>query len=255
MLTLAGVALAFGCFADPISAQEKWGTIKGRIVWGGKDLPERVDLTPLIQKNPDGPYCLKDGKVYDEKWVVDPKNRGLQWTFVWLSNGKDAVPIHPKLKKLAKDVVEIDQPVCMYVPHGIALREGQTLLAKNNARVSHNILYIGPNGAGNPLILPGKEFKLEGLKASPAPTSMSCSIHPWMKAWVRVFDHPYYAVTDKDGNFEIKDAPAGKYNLVVWHGSGGYRFGAAGRAGQPIVIDAEKTKDLGDLRYPPPKTP
>ena len=50
---------------------------------------------------------------------------------------------------------------------------------------------------------------------------MSCSIHGSMKSWMRVFNHPYFAVTDANGNFEIKNAPAGKLNLVSWQESTG----------------------------------
>ena len=62
-----------------------------------------------------------------------------------------------------------------------------------------------------------------------------CTIHPWMNGWVRVFDHPYYAVTDEDGKFEIKNAPAGKFRIVFWH-ENGVKGGAKGRFGEPIEI-------------------
>jgi len=81
---------------------------------------------------------------------------------------------------------------------------------------------------------------------------VSCTIHPWMNGWVRVFNHPYYAVTDEHGNFELKNVPAGQFRVVVWHGSGGFLGGADGRDGQVVIIDAGKTKDLGNLEYTPP---
>ena len=61
------------------------------------------------------------------------------------------------------------------------------------------------------------------LVADRLPIKIECNIHPWMNGWVRVFDHPYFAVTDADGNFELKNAPAGNYRLMVWHGQGGWR--------------------------------
>jgi hypothetical protein len=67
-----------------------------------------------------------------------------------------------------------------------------------------------------------------------------------MTGYVRVFDHPYYAVTDDDGNFEIKNAPAGKYRIVYWH-ENGVRGGAQGRAGEEVEIalpQGAKTMDL-----------
>jgi len=63
------------------------------------------------------------------------------------------------------------------------------------------------------------------------PISYKCSIHPWMSGYVRVFEHPYYAVTDDDGKFEIKNAPVGKFRIVFWHESGlrGGRTGDSAR--------------------------
>jgi hypothetical protein len=56
-----------------------------------------------------------------------------------------------------------------------------------------------------------------------------------MAGYVRIFDHPYYAITDENGNFEIKNAPAGKFRIVFWH-ENGVRGGAKGRFGEPIEI-------------------
>ncbi len=64
-----------------------------------------------------------------------------------------------------------------------------------------------------------------------------------MRAWVRVYDHPYHAVTDADGKFELKNAPAGKYNLVIWHEGVGWVNG--GKLGKPITIKADGETDAG----------
>lgn len=254
------LSLALGLvflLASSAVAQDKWGTIKGRIIWGEEKIPQRDDLTPIIQKNPAAAMCLKDGKVLSDAVVINEKNHGMRWVMLWLSDGnpmlKKKINIHPKLKDADKEPLVIDQPLCMYIPHAIALREGQTLLVKNSASFPHNVLYLGPDGNGNPLLQSGQELALKNLTAKPAPTTLSCAIHPWMKAYVRIFDHPYYAVTDKDGRFEIKDAPAGKLNLIVWHPTLGFRFGAIGRPGTVIDVHADQVKDLGDLKFPPPK--
>ena len=62
-----------------------------------------------------------------------------------------------------------------------------------------------------------------------------------MTGYVRVFDHPYFAVTDENGNFEIKNAPAGKFRIVYWH-ENGIRGGAKGRAGDVIEIKGPTTE-------------
>jgi hypothetical protein len=72
-----------------------------------------------------------------------------------------------------------------------------------------------------------------------------------MKAWVRVFDHPYFAITDGDGKFEIKNAPAGDFRLVIWHEGVGWVKG--GKTGTPITIKAGGDTDLGKVEMTPPK--
>ena len=60
------------------------------------------------------------------------------------------------------------------------------------------------------------------LVAERRPILVACDIHPWMKAYIMVFDHPFFAVTAEDGSFEIKGVPAGEQNLVVWQEKVGY---------------------------------
>jgi len=85
------------------------------------------------------------------------------------------------------------------------------------------------------ILPPGKSFTIENLKADRLPVIMvNCNIHPWMSAKVAVFDHPYFAVTDDKGGFEIKNAPAGDYKLVTWHEAVGW--GEGGRQGKSVTI-------------------
>jgi hypothetical protein len=149
----------------------------------------------------------------------------------------------------------MDQPRCAFIPHAVALREGQTLIVKNSSPVTHNVRWEGTplkNPADNQTIVAGKTVTIDKLKSDRYPVSISCSIHPWMKGVVRVFDSPYYAVTDEEGKFEIKLAPVGKYRLFVWHEGSGWKGGAAGRSGEPIEIKPGDAQDLGKLAI---KTP
>ncbi len=89
--------------------------------------------------------------------------------------------------------------------------------------IPHNVKVDGKESDGNQSlnkIIPqtseieiGPFHTTKGLGGIP----VACNIHTWMKASIRVFSHPYFYVTAADGNFEIKDAPAGKYRLVIWH--------------------------------------
>jgi hypothetical protein len=239
----------------------QWGDVKGKILWGGKDVPEQKPI-PAVKGNIDEKACTMGGKhvLKDEKWVVNPKNKGLRWTFVWLTHedvkNKEPLPTHPDLKAFKVKKIEMDQPMCMFIPHAMALREGQVLVARNSAAVAHSFKYAGNptvNPGNNVLIQPGGAVDIKDLVADRLPVKIECTIHTWMNGWVGVFNHPYYAVTDADGTFEFKNAPAGKYRLMVWHGSGGWLGGAAGNKGRVINIKAGDTLDVGSLDYPPPK--
>ncbi|HWY85820.1 MAG TPA: hypothetical protein VNX28_03795 [Gemmataceae bacterium] len=255
-LVSAVVILGFGPRARAQANQ--WGNVKGTIVWGGKDLPKQLPL-PQVAGSPDKAACTMGGHVVvSEDYVVNPKNKGLRWTFVWLANNdvanKEPLPIHPDLKALKVKKVVLDQPLCAFIPHALAMREGQDLVAKNSANIAHNLKWTGvANPGGNVLIPAGGSLDVKGLVADLRfPVKLECNIHPWMNGWLRIFPHPYYAVTDADGAFEIKDAPAGPHRLMVWNGTDGWLGGAKGKTGTPINIKAGATVDLGSLNFPPP---
>src|SRR5205823_385950 len=97
----------------------------------------------------------------------------------------------------------------------------------------------------------GGQVEIKDLVAERLPMLIECGIHPWMNGKVGIFAHPYFAVTDENGNFEIKNAPAGKYRIIVYNNT--YNGGAEGRFGQQITIGAGTTLDLGNISFTPPK--
>ena len=237
----------------PIAAAEPWGVVKGRIVWGDKESPKRQPIVVPTTHN-DFKFCTKDGEFLDDTWVVDPKTMGLKDTFVWLAPAdKDGkLLIHPSRATIAPDErrVVMDQPVCMFMPRAVALREGQILIAKNSSKVLHNFKWSGTDQGGNPSIPAGQQEELK-IVADRLPIGVECGIHPWMRATIMAFDHPYFAVTDAQGRFEIKQAPAGACRLMIRHNTGIWLGGVKGRYGRPIDIQAGDN-DLGALEYPPP---
>src|SRR5262245_19286721 len=179
--------------AQPAKTDSKWGTLKGRIVWGGKAIPERQPLD-AVQLNTDKKHCLSAGPVLDERLIVDEKTKGVRWVFVWLetteAGGK--LPVHPDRAKPPPPAV-IDQPICAFEPHSLALRERQEVLVKNSSPVTHSFKWTG-----HPEINPGESVSVpaaathtvKGLKAQSIPITMECALHPWMKGYMRVFSHP-----------------------------------------------------------------
>jgi hypothetical protein len=218
----------------PSAKAEPWGTVRGRVTWDGKELP---NLPPLKVTN-DVAHCTSKGPIPDEKWGINKDNKGVKNVYVWLidpGDPKAKLKVHPSLKEPREKEVVIDQPCCKFEPHAVALREGQVLVMKNSSPVSHNFYYVDKKGGDNRVIASGDKWAIT-LAASHIPITGKCNIHSWMTATVGVFDHPYFALTDADGQFEIKDAPAGKYKIVMWHEDGGWVLGD--RNGKPVEIKA-----------------
>jgi hypothetical protein len=247
MRTIVALA-AVVVFAAGAAAQQ-WGTVKGQIVWGGGAIPKREEENVTADKN----HCLSKGKLLKDDLLIDAKSLGVKDVFIWLGPvGQGPMPIHPGLKAVPAKPVEIDQPCCHFEPRAVALRSGQTLIIKNSSPVAHNSMLSTKaeiNPSINNQIPAGGQLQLKGDKALMSqgkPIKLSCSAHGWMSGWVGVFDHPYFAITDQDGNFEIKDAPAGGFVIFVWHERNGWLH-QGGKNGQNINIPPDKPLDLGKI--------
>ena len=242
--------LAFFLSDQQTAVAQQWTDLHGQIVWKGK-APGQKPLD--FGTNKDAAECKKDKEALEEDYIVNPSNGGLKNVFVWIrpaGGAKNAAfplnLIHPDLKKPDKDPVEIDQPCCRFIPHVLAARAGQTLIIKNSAKIGHNANFASDNnGNFNKLIQPNDKHVLTNpLVAEPGPILVACNLHPWMKARIRVFDHPYFAITDADGKFTIKKAPTGAFDIFYWHPDNGWIGGKDGRNGYPININ-NGVMDLG----------
>jgi plastocyanin len=119
----------------------------------------------------------------------------------------------------------LDQKNCLYVPQIMAVQTGQKLIVKNSDPVLHNVDVQPASDSGNP---PKNEAQVPGgadlTFSFPKPEmflKIKCDVHQWMFAWVSVFDHPYFAVSAKDGTFKIPNVPPGKYTLQAAHRKAG----------------------------------
>jgi hypothetical protein len=238
-LVLSALAFVSGARA------EDWGTVKGKIVIAG-DIPARVKID--VTKDKDA--CLAKGDLFSEKYVVNAKNKGVQNVIVWLVDAsgdfKKPLPIHPALKAVKAGNVEMDQPCCQFIRHVAAIREGEGIDFKNSSSIAHNVHVVSRTLEFNVILPPGGNKLVEpaDLPASPTPMLVKCDIHPWMNAYVRIFPHPYFAVTDENGNFTIKNAPAGNYRLVLWHETGWVK---GDKTGIPININAKADTNVGSF--------
>jgi hypothetical protein len=239
--------LACALIGTLVTAQEQkpvgktWTTIKGQVVFpANKPLPKPNPLNV----NTDATACLAKGPLLDESALVNPKNRGVKNVVVYLRplnpGDKDFAKqdIHPEDSKRKSAEVTITQPCCQFEARVTVARAGDTIVVKNPAAIVHNFFWSSnDNGNFNQNVPATTDWKMpQPLVAESLPISYRCTIHPWMVGYVRIFDHPYYAVTDADGKFEIKNAPPGKLRIVYWHETG-MKGGKDGRFGEVIKIE------------------
>jgi plastocyanin len=119
--------------------------------------------------------------------------------------------------------VLVDQKKMAFLPHVVAVQQGTTVDFLNSDAVGHNVYW--PSISGNKKLSHNLGTWPKGEKKSfqfndPGAASLLCNVHPEMSGYVVVVPTPYFAVTDKDGNFEIKNLPAGKYTLKTWSEDG-----------------------------------
>lgn len=247
-----------GLLVPHAHAQDKpaWGTIKGRVVWGGEKLPVRevlkvnsLDAAAILRHNPTADRSQKT--ILDDAILVHPRHWGMQNVYVWLltdpPGGK--LPMHPRFKEFSKEAM-LEMWYGSFKPRALAMREGQVLVVKSTG-IDHVLRLdgiAGVNAGGVWLVPANKELMVKDLKADRLPMPVTCFIRNWMGGRVAVFNHPYYAVTNARGQFEIKDAPAGKVRIMIYHESFGYRLGAKSKDGEPITIQPGAVTDLRELK-------
>jgi len=208
---LVGWTCAWGenVSASEVTSASVWGTV---VFAGIVPQPKTVEMRG-------DPYCAK---------VRASHEPALRQDVVMTTSGRIA-----NVVVYAKDVVGRPQsqivaplpPVifelrsCMFVPHVVAVCCGQevwfenkddtvhTIHARRSKNPRFNFALLGTQSPSRSVRFPEPEVAVE----------VRCDVHPWENAFVAVFNHPYYAVTDSNGTFEIPEIPAGEYTLEAWH--------------------------------------
>jgi hypothetical protein len=178
--------------------------------------PKEKDITPLKEDA----TC---GKMHNDMptthfYVVGPKDE-LADVVVSLQgiSGKSAGASAPP--------AVLDQKGCEYIPSIFAVQTGQKIIVKNSDPVLHNVNIQPAEGSGNKgdnkAQLPnGPDLSFSFSKPENF-LKFQCDVHKWMFSWVSVFDHPYFAVSGKDGTFKIANVPPGKYKIQAAHRKAG----------------------------------
>jgi hypothetical protein len=171
--------------------------------------------------------------------VVVNDNGTLRYTFVWVKSG-----LPDRQWPTPSGTVTLDQKGCMYGPHVVAVMTGQNIEIKNDDPTNHNIHPLPKvNQEWNESQPPGSDPKMRSFAREEAvpPIPVKCNVHNWMRAYIAVVSHPFYAVTGEDGTFTIKGLPPGSYTLQTWHEKYGTKE-------MPVTVAAKESKTV-DFSY------
>jgi len=216
------------------------GDVKGTVTLDGM-----APKNAAIKMNAD-PICLRENKTpqFQETFEVGSDGKSLANVFVYVKDG-----LGNYVYDTPTDPVTIDQKECRYHPHVFGMRVGQPLVILNSDPTLHNIHALPKGNAefntGQPI---------QGMKTTHTfdkPEIMvpfKCDVHGWMNAYVGVLDHPYFAVTDKDGKFDLKTLPPGSYTIEAWHEK-------LGTMQEKVTLGEKDTKEIAFTFKAPAESP
>jgi hypothetical protein len=189
---------------NPASAASLRGTVR----FSGKTPPAKaisMNAEEACEKLHDKPVQLTT--------VITGRGGALADSFVYIKSGLEGKTFEPP-----KEAVVLDQRGCMFVPRVVALHTGQTLAVKNSDPVSHNVHPMPRNSREwNQQQSPGAPDLARRFIRPEVMIPVKCNVHSWMRSYIGVMDHPYFAVTGSTGDFEWTQIPPGEYTVAVWH--------------------------------------
>jgi plastocyanin len=206
---LAGAGALLAPLA-PANAADIYGTI----TFKGTPPPE-INIVPLKDDATCGPMHKEMPTTH---FYVLGANGGLGDAVVSLEG------VHGKSTGPSAGPLVIDQKGCEYIPYISACQTGQRIIVRNTDPVLHNV-HVTPENPGN------QERNFAQMPKGPdltfvfnAPEEFlrfKCDVHPWMFAYVSLFDHPWFSVSAKDGSYRIHNVPPGHYRVVAMHRKAG----------------------------------
>ena len=195
------ITITYGILLSCIFA----GSLSGRVNFQGKAPKKKI-----VKMDAD-PVCGASHKTppYRQSFVMN-EDGYLKNVMVYLNNIKyDG--------KIPETQAVLDQNGCTYSPHVQGMIAGQELLIKNSDATLHNIHGLPKVNAEFNFAMP-KVVKEKPIKFNKSEHAIfiKCDVHPWMKSYISVFDHPFFSVTDDGGNYKINNIPPGTYDVVAW---------------------------------------
>ena len=189
------------------------GTITGVVAFAGA-APE----AKKIDTSADPQCSAKSPNLTSEEWTV--KDGKLANTFVYVKEGTlaDGKKVADYTFATPTAAVTLDQNGCHYKPHVFGVVTKQAISITNSDPTTHNVHFTPKNNPDwNQSQANGAGPLTHKLNAVEAMVPVKCNQHPWMKAYVGVLKHPYFAVSAEDGTYTIKGVPPGTYTVVAWH--------------------------------------
>lgn len=181
------------------------GSLKGSVAYAGAVKPrKRLDLSK-------DKWCSGNHEVLSEGLVVNGGK--IRDVVVYISRGFNRFDF-----ECPTTPARLNQDGCKYIPHVLTLMANQELVVQNSDMTSHNYHFIGTaNDEINKTQPKPTEDSVFSLTSPELGASFRCDVHGWMFAPTHIFSHPYYAVTDESGQFEIKNIPPGTYEVSFLH--------------------------------------
>ncbi|MFI4903379.1 MAG: carboxypeptidase regulatory-like domain-containing protein [Burkholderiales bacterium] len=201
-------------------------SIRGSVLYAGPaPAARKVDVTI------DQYVC---GNEKDAGDLVVSSRKGIKNAVVWLDN-----PPPDRASPAPGAKVTVDQQGCVFIPRVVVVQAGGTVDFLNSDRLLHNIHATPKLNVSFNRTQP-KDRTIPVTFAKPEIVRINCDLHSWMVAWVVVAAHPFYAITDADGQFAFDNLPPGRYKLSVWQERLGMKhIDIAVDASQPARINVE----------------
>jgi hypothetical protein len=220
--SLVLTAIPAAASAYEVAPVSDGGTIAGKVTYDGP-VPTRK-IIPTKDKT----TC---GDIREEPEIVVGGDKGVLDAVVYLKG----VQKGKAWEKPAKPP-EIVNEKCVFVPHVQAVPLG-ALVIVNADPVMHNTHGFLEKATVFNVALPVKGQRIEKKVTKPGLMRVECDAHGWMLAWIFAAENPYYAVTGKDGTFQIGDVPPGSYTLVTWHE-------LTGQTETPVTVKPKEKAEL-----------